>query len=87
VIPDQARKGPRLVAGSAPGAAPQRQRGVVKRWGARAFGFIVPDNGGPDVFLTHKDSYDFLMGGDRVSYEVNLFSDPKRPRAVDVRKI
>jgi cold shock CspA family protein len=65
----------------------ERQTGTVKRFGARHFGFIQPEGGGPDVFFRSKDSYDFLMGGDRVSFEINAFSDPRRPRAVDVRLV
>jgi len=63
----------------------ERQRGTVKRFGARGFGFIQPETAGPDVYFCWRDSYDFLMGGDRVTYEINAFSDPKRPQACEVR--
>lgn len=62
--------------------------GVVKWFNeVKAFGFIVPDAGGKDVFVhasaLKKHNVNALKEGDRVSYEIA--SGKKGPQAVDVR--
>lgn len=60
--------------GSAPSRAPQRGgQGVVARFDAdRGFGFITPDDGGPDLFVHVSVVRDgeALYEGDRVRYQV-----------------
>ena len=51
------------------------QTGVVKRFNkVKGYGFITPDNGGPEVFVHYSkiqsDGYKELIEGQRVSYEV-----------------
>lgn len=68
------------------------QRGVIKRIGAKGFGFITPSDDGPTVFF-HKNEcgmrHDFLQAGDHVLYEINQFARDgrDRPRACEVRVI
>jgi cold shock CspA family protein len=64
--------------------------GVIKRMGAKGFGFIVPDDERGDVFFNIGDCHlrnTFLQVGDRVEYEINQFADGKRRKACEVRKI
>ena len=62
-------------------------KGVVKRWfDDRAFGFIVPDAGGADVFV-HVNAVTgrmHLSVGERVAYNVEIDPRNGRSRAVDV---
>ncbi len=53
---------------------PDLERGTVKFYRPdRAFGWIVPDDGGDDVFIHPKtlvmSGIETLMAGDRVEYE------------------
>jgi CspA family cold shock protein len=48
--------------------------GTVKWFNeAKGYGFIIPDEGGPDVFVhataVKRSGYDFLPEGARVSYD------------------
>ncbi len=58
----------------------------------RGFGFIAPDDGGPDLFFHHMAlvgrSIEELREGQRVEYEAG--TDPRNPsrsRAVNVRPV
>jgi CspA family cold shock protein len=64
----------------------RRRQGTVKAWLPKGFGFIVPDEHGPDVFchINDLDDADALKVGQRVSYEPSQSKDG-RPRAVKVR--
>jgi CspA family cold shock protein len=45
--------------------------GTVKFFNnAKGFGFIVPDDGGKDVFVHKNDLIDDINEGDKVSYDV-----------------
>jgi cold shock CspA family protein len=60
--------------------------GVVKFYNVeRKFGFVIPDDGGPDIYVGSRTLT--LYAGDRVSYSVQPPTAPagKGPRAVDVR--
>ncbi len=51
------------------------QTGIVKRFNkVKGYGFITPDNGGPEVFVHYSkiqaDGYKELIEGQRVQYEV-----------------
>lgn len=51
------------------------QTGVVKRFNkVKGYGFITPDNGGPEVFVHYSkilgDGYKELIEGQRVQYDV-----------------
>ena len=51
----------------------------------RGFGFIVPDDGGPDVFVHQKEadrSGFILASGLRLSFDVQ--QAPKGPRAINI---
>lgn len=53
----------------------------------KGYGFLMPDDGGEDVFVRHSsiaaDGFRSLHHGQRVSFE--LGSDGRGPRALDVR--
>jgi cold shock protein len=64
--------------------------GTVKWFNdAKGFGFIVQDNGGPDVFCHHtaiqSDGFRSLTEGQKVEFEVN--KGPKGLQAANVRPI
>jgi cold shock protein len=67
---------------------PQRRTGRV-RWfsGEKGYGFIVPDDGGEDVFVRHSaieaNGFRTLHEDQRVTYE--LGDDGRGPRALQVR--
>jgi len=53
---------------------PELERGVVKFYrAAQEYGFIAPDDGGPDIFVHARtlemSALDTLRTGDRVEYE------------------
>jgi CspA family cold shock protein len=71
-----------------------RRTGVVKKVITdRGFGFIKPDDGGPDTYvhasgLRARGTFDDLQEGERVEFEMG--TDPRNPneeRAVDVVKL
>jgi len=64
--------------------------GTVKWFNdSKGFGFIVQDNGGPDVFCHHTaiqaDGFRTLAEGQKVEFEVN--KGPKGLQAANVRPI
>jgi CspA family cold shock protein len=64
--------------------------GTVKWFNdAKGFGFIVQDNGGPDVFCHHTaiqaDGFRSLAEGQKVEFEVT--KGPKGLQAANVRPI
>ena len=64
--------------------------GTVKWFNdAKGFGFIVQDNGGPDVFCHHtaiqSDGFRSLAEGQKVEFEVQ--KGPKGLQAANVRAI
>lgn len=65
-------KGRNKNAGREDPAALGMQGGTVKAWVPKGFGFLIPDNGGPDVFV-HKDSLGGMDGleiGAKVSFDL-----------------
>ncbi len=50
----------------------------------KGFGFIIPDDGGKDLFVHKTGTNDSLWEGDKVSYEVE--DSPKGQNAVNVSK-
>lgn len=64
------------------------QTGKVKFFAEdRGFGFIVPSNGGPDVFVHVTDvvNGDDLAVGDTVSFDIGENPRSKRPKAIGVK--
>ena len=67
------------------------QRGKVRVYfDEKGFGFIVPDDGSPDVFvhasiLDHSGEY--LEAGDAVEYETGVSKKTGRSQAVTLRKV
>ena len=64
--------------------------GTVKWFNdAKGFGFIVQDNGGPDVFCHHTaivaDGFRTLAEGQKVQFEVN--KGPKGLQAANIRPL
>jgi CspA family cold shock protein len=62
--------------------------GTVKWFnGSKGFGFIAPENGGPDLFVHHTDIQDYDHNGipDNQHVEFELGDGPKGPRATAVR--
>ncbi|KAK7252971.1 hypothetical protein RIF29_37304 [Crotalaria pallida] len=69
-------------------AEEQRFKGVVKRFhDARGFGFILPDDGGEEVFVHHSaivsDGYRTLAVGDEVEFSIRK-ADNGNYQAFDV---
>jgi cold shock CspA family protein len=65
---------------------PERHRGTLKYWNLeRAFGFVLPDGGGPALFLHVSDtklgSRDPAVG-DKLTYESERTGQTWRARAV-----
>ena len=50
----------------------------------KGFGFIIPDDGGKDIFVHKTGTNDSLWEGDKVDYEVE--DSPKGQNAVNVSK-
>jgi CspA family cold shock protein len=62
------------------------KKGKVRFFDSRkGWGYIQPDDGGPDVFVFHRDSKDKIMDFDLVIYDE--FMGKKSLQAVNVRKI
>jgi CspA family cold shock protein len=64
--------------------------GIVKWFNAeKGFGFITPDEGGPDIFVHHSaiqaKGFRTLSEKDRVSFEIQ--QGPKGPQAANVAKV
>jgi CspA family cold shock protein len=55
----------------------------------KGFGFIIPDNGGADVFVhaRHLQNVDVLRKDQRVSFEIVMDNHRAKPRADKVRVI
>jgi CspA family cold shock protein len=55
----------------------------------KGFGFVTPDEAGKDLFVHHSaiagNGFKSLAEGAKVSYEAE--TDPKGPRAVNVRPL
>lgn len=70
-----------------------RQSGITKWYNQdKGYGFIVPDDGGPDVFVhanaLHRAGIsDGLDEGERVAFDTLPGKDGKGPKAVNVRKL
>lgn len=63
-------------------------RGTVKWFsGSKGFGFIAPENGGPDLFLHHSEVSGYAFQGipDDQPVEFEIGEGGKGPRAVSVR--
>lgn len=65
-------------------------RGKLKMWdGDRGFGFIAPDEDGPDVFVHvsafQRASLDIPDVGDRVSYDLETNSRTGKLAAVNLK--
>jgi cold shock protein len=65
-------------------------QGIVKMFRqANGYGFIVPDEGGADVYVhrseLEKTGLSSLAPGQRVIFDVELYTKSGKPRAVNVR--
>lgn len=74
-----------------PAEAVEVQRGTVVKFNdAKGYGFVKPDDGGPDAFLHYSSIFDMegfrkVLPGQRV--EFSLVTGDKGPAAVKVRLI
>lgn len=60
--------------------------GTVKFFNdAKGFGFIIPDEGGKDVFVHKNDLKDDIAEGDKVNFEIE--EGKKGLNAVEVTKL
>ncbi|HRN42053.1 MAG: cold-shock protein [Flavobacteriales bacterium] len=50
----------------------------------KGFGFIVPDDGGKDLFVHKSGTSSYLKENDEVTYDVE--QTPKGPSAINVEK-
>jgi cold shock protein len=71
------------------GSFPMAMTGTVKFFNAeRGYGFIKPDDGGPDVFVhitaVERAGLKSLVEGQRISYDVEPDKKGKGPKAVDL---
>lgn len=69
---------------------PERCRGIVKWFSrVRGYGFILPADGGEDVFVHHtaimEEGYRNLYEGERVAFD--LVDDGRGPKALAVCKL
>jgi CspA family cold shock protein len=66
------------------------QQGVVKLWKGQ-YGFIQPDDGGPDVFVhvraVERLGYEALSYGQRVKFEIAVNPRNGRDHAVDLQLV
>jgi CspA family cold shock protein len=54
--------------------------------GDKGFGFIIPDEGGPDVFMNRRDIDGQTLGvGERVTYELTINPRNGKTKAMGVR--
>ena len=66
------------------------QQGTVERWfGVKGYGFIVPDDGSPNVYVhataIQGDGYKSLFPGQRVAF--TAVSTGRHPHAITVRGV
>lgn len=61
-------------------------RGKIKRWnGDRGFGFIIPDDGGADIFFHVREIRSGRVNeGDRVQFDMGVSERDGRPMATRV---
>jgi len=65
------------------------QQGTVKFFNAeKGYGFIKPDEGGPDIFVhvtaVERAGLSTLNEGQRIAYEIEADKKGKGPKAVDL---
>jgi CspA family cold shock protein len=68
------------------------QQGTVKFFNAdKGYGFIIPDDGGRDIFVhitaVERAGLNSLNKGQRVSYEIEADKKGKGPNAVDLQAV
>lgn len=63
--------------------------GKIKRLNEKGFGFIIPSDGGKDIFFHAKQlrnvRFDDLIEGDSLSF--NISKGDKGPQAVDIERV
>ena len=67
-------------------ASSKRLKGVAARWNPRGFGFIIPEDGGDDIFciLSSITDGNALREGDIVEYEAEYDERKGKYRAIEV---